>query len=185
VGILSDVNGEEATVTLKDVKPFGTEGRLDDPTKEIPPSGEIYPIVIFRGSDVQDLSVLDYPDQGEQQPQEVKEEEKVQEKVQAEPQVEIPPRRAPPRRQQDNAFNATVPDSDFDFSKTESLDESKDELQRPRDDGAFEPAYDKKKSFFDNISNSANETRPQRSNYGRRGGRGGQWTRGRGRADWS
>ncbi|GMM35007.1 Scd6 protein [Saccharomycopsis crataegensis] len=61
VGILDNINGEEATVALKQVRPLGTEGRAENPALEIPASNDVYEYVVFRGSDVKDLSVLDVP----------------------------------------------------------------------------------------------------------------------------
>lgn len=218
-------------MTLKNVKPFGTEGRLGDPTKEIPAVDDVYPVVVFRGSDVKDLSVLDEP------PAELKEqpvEKKVEPKVQPKDE-QVKPKddkttteddddedeekeREERRLKQQAAFekktqqsyrhntfqNASVPDTDFDFESANAKfkdlkvnEEDEDPLQRPKDDETVEPAYDKKKSFFDNISNSATETRPQRPNFGNGGfnngrpnfgnnnrsrynGRGGRGRRGRG-----
>lgn len=187
------MNGEEATVTLKNVRPFGTEGRLGDPSKEIPPSEEVYPVVVFRGSDVQDLSVLE--DEPKQETQEPKREEEPK-SLHDGPDIEIPPRRPPPRRvKQSDAFSGAVPDANFDFSKADirqtqpSTEGTDNDLQRPQADPDEAPAYDKKKSFFDNISNSATEQRPQRgyNNGHRYRGRGrgnanGNYNR---RADWS
>ncbi|KAG7665275.1 uncharacterized protein J8A68_001331 [[Candida] subhashii] len=64
VGLLDNINAEDATVALKSVRMFGTEGRLaaqGNPNLEVPPGNDIYDYVVFRGSDVKDLSVLDIP----------------------------------------------------------------------------------------------------------------------------
>ncbi|ODV61763.1 LSM14 family protein ASCRUDRAFT_7253 [Ascoidea rubescens DSM 1968] len=61
VGILHNINGEDATVALKSVRALGTEGRTGDPSSEIPPTPDPYDYVVFRGADVKDLSVLDVP----------------------------------------------------------------------------------------------------------------------------
>lgn len=62
VGILENINGEDATVSLKLVRPFGTEGRMAAQGlahMEVMPGADVYDFVVFRGTDVRDLTVLD------------------------------------------------------------------------------------------------------------------------------
>ena len=40
---------------------MGTEGRLGDPAREIPASKEVYEYIVFKGSDLQDLKVMEAP----------------------------------------------------------------------------------------------------------------------------
>lgn len=64
VGLLDKISAEDATVSLKSVRPFGTEGRMAEqgqPSMEVMPGNDVYEYVVFRGSDVKDLSVLDVP----------------------------------------------------------------------------------------------------------------------------
>ncbi|KAI5961521.1 hypothetical protein CANMA_003803 [Candida margitis] len=61
VGILESINADDATIALRSVRMFGTEGRLGQPHLEVPPGNDIYDYVVFRGNDVEDLSVLDVP----------------------------------------------------------------------------------------------------------------------------
>lgn len=64
VGLLDNINAEDATVALKSVRSFGTEGRMSaggTQGMEVPPGKDIYDYVVFRGSDVKDLTVLDTP----------------------------------------------------------------------------------------------------------------------------
>lgn len=64
VGLLDNINADDATVALKSVRLFGTEGRMaqnGNPQFEVGPGTDIYEYVVFRGSDVKDLSVLDVP----------------------------------------------------------------------------------------------------------------------------
>lgn len=55
-GILYTINAQESTIALQSVHCFGTEGRR---TPEVPPSNEVYDFIIFRGQDIQDLTVLE------------------------------------------------------------------------------------------------------------------------------
>ncbi len=59
MGTLFEIDAVNSTVSLEKVICFGTEGRRPD--EEIPPSDTVYDYVIFRGSDVKDLSVLAPP----------------------------------------------------------------------------------------------------------------------------
>lgn len=44
---------------LKIVRSYGTEGRIGDPKKELPPSPQVFNLIMFKGADIKDLSVLD------------------------------------------------------------------------------------------------------------------------------
>jgi len=55
-GILFQINTEESTISLQQVRSFGTEGRR---TPNLPGSDEIYEFIIFRGKDIKDLFVLE------------------------------------------------------------------------------------------------------------------------------
>lgn len=64
VGLLDNINADDATVALKSVRSFGTEGRMaasGNPSLEVHPGTDVYDYVVFRGSDVKDLTVLDTP----------------------------------------------------------------------------------------------------------------------------
>ncbi|KAI0154430.1 Scd6-like Sm domain-containing protein [Xylariaceae sp. FL1272] len=60
-GVLHEINSEESTVSLENVKSFGTEGRRGNPADEIAPSDQIYEYIVFRGSDVKDLRIEQAP----------------------------------------------------------------------------------------------------------------------------
>jgi protein LSM14 len=55
--VLHEINSEESTVSLENVKSFGTEGRRGNPSEELPASDQIYEYIVFRGSDVKDLRI--------------------------------------------------------------------------------------------------------------------------------
>uniref|UniRef100_A0A8C5EHX4 LSM family member 14B n=1 Tax=Gouania willdenowi TaxID=441366 RepID=A0A8C5EHX4_GOUWI len=54
-GILSSVDTDRSTVALAKVKSYGTEDRHAD--RPVPPKDEIYEYIIFRGSDIKDITV--------------------------------------------------------------------------------------------------------------------------------
>lgn len=56
VGTLVEINSEASTVSLDNVRSFGTEGRKGG-KDEYPPSDVIYEQIVFRGSDVKDLRI--------------------------------------------------------------------------------------------------------------------------------
>ncbi|RWA05224.1 hypothetical protein EKO27_g9886 [Xylaria grammica] len=56
----SDIR-EESTVSLENVKSYGTEGRRGNPADEVAASDQIYEYIVFRGSDVKDLRIEETP----------------------------------------------------------------------------------------------------------------------------
>jgi protein LSM14 len=58
-GFLHEIDTANTTVTLRTVRSFGTEKRRSD--KVIPPKDEVFQYIIFRGSDIKDISVCDTP----------------------------------------------------------------------------------------------------------------------------
>ncbi|KEP66726.1 UNVERIFIED_CONTAM: FFD and TFG box motifs protein [Hammondia hammondi] len=59
-GILDSINAEQATVALRMVRSLGTEGRRHP--DDIPPSPQVYDYIVFKGSDIKDLTVCSEPD---------------------------------------------------------------------------------------------------------------------------
>ncbi|KAG4304166.1 hypothetical protein PORY_002347 [Pneumocystis oryctolagi] len=57
-GILHDINSKDSTISLQNVRSFGTEGRKGNPKEEIPPSDNVFEYIVFRGSDVKDLKKI-------------------------------------------------------------------------------------------------------------------------------
>ncbi|KAG5175403.1 Scd6-like Sm domain-containing protein [Tribonema minus] len=58
-GILYGIDVENSSVTLQDVKSWGTENRVEGP--QVPASDEIFGCIVFRGQDIKDLHVHDTP----------------------------------------------------------------------------------------------------------------------------
>ncbi|XP_068172040.1 protein LSM14 homolog B-like [Antennarius striatus] len=58
-GILSSVDTDRSTVALAKVKSYGTEDRHTD--RPVPPKDETYEYIIFRGSDIKDITVSEPP----------------------------------------------------------------------------------------------------------------------------
>ncbi|KAL1994414.1 hypothetical protein VTN49DRAFT_3083 [Thermomyces lanuginosus] len=59
VGTLHEINPEASTIALENVVSYGTEGRRGNPAEEIPPSSSVYEYIVFRGSDVKDISLAE------------------------------------------------------------------------------------------------------------------------------
>ncbi|OAD05042.1 hypothetical protein MUCCIDRAFT_161746 [Mucor lusitanicus CBS 277.49] len=89
VGILHNINPVESTVALQNVKSYGTEGRKENPSEEIPSSDNTFDYVVFRGSDIKDLQVFEAPPsfQSEQQQQKPVQQQQQQPKPVVEPAV--------------------------------------------------------------------------------------------------
>ncbi|CAO3639507.1 unnamed protein product [Cunninghamella blakesleeana] len=61
VGTLHSINTNDSTVSLENVRSFGTEGRRGSADDEVPASDTVFDFVVFRGSDIKDLQVFEAP----------------------------------------------------------------------------------------------------------------------------
>lgn len=59
VGLLEGIDSDKGTVTLREVRCFGTEGRKNWGPDEIYPNATVYKSVKFNGNEVKDLNILD------------------------------------------------------------------------------------------------------------------------------
>ena len=56
-GTLSAIDTTNSTVTLQNVRHFGTEGRASNGGPQIPGSSTVYPVIVFNGGDIKNLAV--------------------------------------------------------------------------------------------------------------------------------
>lgn len=67
IGTLHEINSDNHTVALESVTSHGTEGRKGNPAEEVPGSDQVYEYIVFRGSDVKDLTIIENASQKENQ----------------------------------------------------------------------------------------------------------------------
>lgn len=60
-GTLYTIDPREATVALQNVRCFGTESRVTDPSRIVAATDDLYDFIIFRGKDIIDLHVCEQP----------------------------------------------------------------------------------------------------------------------------
>lgn len=62
------INPEDSTIELEHVISHGTENRVKDPARKIPPISKVYEHIVFRGSDVEEISVQDNEEEENESP---------------------------------------------------------------------------------------------------------------------
>ncbi|KAK4148830.1 Scd6-like Sm domain-containing protein [Chaetomidium leptoderma] len=60
-GTLHSINSDDSTVSLENVRSFGTEHRKTNPAEFVPGSEQLYEYIVFRGTDVKDLRIEEGP----------------------------------------------------------------------------------------------------------------------------
>ena len=164
VGLLEDIDSEKGTVTLREVRCFGTEGRKNWGPEEIYPNPTVYNSVKFNGSEVKDLSILDAnindiqpvvpqmmppasqpsPSQQDQSPRQAQAQAHAQPQAQA--QAQAHPQAVKP---ESNVPAAVAGYGVYTPSSTEATTARKDNVNPPnrdeRKDGDFEQRYQRNK----------------------------------------
>jgi protein LSM14 len=166
-GILYTIDPTQHTVSLSNVKSFGTEGRRGE-GQEIQGSNEIYEYIIFRGSDIKDLTVI-------QSTPILKDPAIIQaNSANTQQPTAASPEKAPPQNQiftraarghrnhygnqlkhgelerNPNDMLREQYSKDFDFQSANSKLERSEKVEKSR-------CYDKKSSFFDSLTSSVAE----------------------------
>ena len=144
-GTLSSIDTSQHTVSLSTVRSFGTEGRRGD-GREIPASNDIYEIIIFRGADIKDLTVIQSTSSISAVP----------------PSPEVKPEpieRRRPARRAGRGFNShshgelhKATDSSLKESFKEDFDFGAATIERSETKEDKTKNYDKNKGFFDNLT---------------------------------
>ncbi|KIY95957.1 hypothetical protein MNEG_12006 [Monoraphidium neglectum] len=57
-GVLVQISIETSAITLSNVRSFGTESRRPS-GQQVPPSDQVYEYIVFKGDDIQELTVLE------------------------------------------------------------------------------------------------------------------------------
>jgi flagellar biosynthesis GTPase FlhF len=168
-GTLIMIDSQNQTLTLQSVKSFGSEGRRGQ-GKEVPPSDDIYEYIIFKASDLKEFNVIQVPQKDEksfQDPaiiQTQKKEDKTEERTEKEEEYRQKEeyygrseKRPAYHKKRRNSFEYKLKESEDKESVKEKYKDDFDfdtmNKKVVKGEVKIEPKYDKKKSFFDSITN--------------------------------
>jgi len=156
-GILYNINAEDQQITLTQVKSFGTEGRRLG--NEIGPSPETHEYIIFKGTDIKDLKVLETAPVQEKKPEpsEKPQIEKESVKIHSTPNATKVTETLPSNIANENQVSPMKgqdPNQEFDFT---AMNETFQKMTlQPQGQNNAKPAY-KMNDFFDELSSSTTE----------------------------
>ena len=160
VGIIKSFDGEKKLITISNVRIFGTEDRIKDSNKWILPTSGIIPLMELHGDSVSMLKIIDedvntlvptlLPEMINPVPEEVKEE--VKEETINDNNTDKKPIDGKNIKKEDTDFDFTSNNEKFELNKDDELNE-------------FKYSYNKKSSFFDDLSSSVNESNNERMTW--------------------
>ncbi|CAG9325690.1 unnamed protein product [Blepharisma stoltei] len=165
-GTLHSIDPNEHTVSLSNVRSFGTENRRID-GKQIPASNDLYEFIIFRGSDIKDLSVIQAtPILNDSAIIKANIKENQPNLKNPQPEKEFEPQQRYENRHNQRQYQAQIARGELHENINEDLKEELKEdfdfqeeipLEKPQKNESGK-GYDKKSSFFDNISCKSSES---------------------------
>ena len=193
-GTLAEVDRVNKTMKLCNVRSMGTEGRRNG-EKELPSSDAVTGAVKFRVDLIKSIKILE--EAAEEEEEEEEEEDPAIVECQEEQETPAEPKKKPepsekavataasekaPKRKLEK-YSVDAPDEeegeaaaggDEDLGDVRGAHRHRGGMQNNQRGGADadKPKYDKSADFFDSISNSTLEVRPQRGGRGGRGGEG-------------
>ncbi|ETN36622.1 uncharacterized protein HMPREF1541_08900 [Cyphellophora europaea CBS 101466] len=101
VGTLHQINPEEATIALEDVLSYGTESRRVE--NFVPPSQQKFDFIVFRGSDVKDIKVVEEEESKQPTPPNVPNDPAILNSSRPGPQGP-PPQQGPPQDRRESPY---------------------------------------------------------------------------------
>eukprot|EP01017_Pseudomicrothorax_dubius_P009914 TRINITY_DN1346_c0_g1_i11.p1 TRINITY_DN1346_c0_g1~~TRINITY_DN1346_c0_g1_i11.p1 ORF type:complete len:395 (-),score=111.16 TRINITY_DN1346_c0_g1_i11:185-1369(-) len=169
-GSLYQINPQDQNIALANVRCFGTEGRR--PQDEVPPSSIVQDFLVFKGTEIKDIKVIDMPanapgaTQPPAQPGQQPQAPVPQTQQQPQPQAPSPPIAQPKEVQEQVSPSVKakeqapvkevneVPGVNAEGEGQNPLEEAKDKFVKPANNRTQD--FYKKDNFFDSISTSTN-----------------------------